>query len=158
MLTLRLDLNKDLDDTLKKHSLVHDFVIAALDGVKEAILETHQDSWKKVVPPTQDEFDRLLGVSAYKMYQNPIVNNEKTRMEFRGVLGKPTKVIGATGKTVAQMRGQEKNNRAYRNRLEINESNEKVDRRAIEMCSDSDDEVIVVKKTNKKDPSSLPTF
>ena len=155
-------------ETFAKQSLMKEFVRAASDGVKEALIDKRQSLWAKEKDPDQDEIDRLMGVTCYKMYQNPAVNNEKTRMAFRENIGVPTKTVERFGKTVEQIRGQKTGSRTYQNRLAIEASATAAADTIDVSSSGSGSEVEIVQtKKSKKDkknenpppsPPSSPEF
>ena len=121
------------------------------DGVRTALIDKRQSSWVKEEMPNQDEINRLMGVTCYEMFKNPAVNNEKSRMAFRDELGDPTKVVHKFGMTVDQIRGHEKNSRAYRNRLQIVASRSAADATInVSSGSGSDSDVVIVKTARKK--------
>ena len=144
-------------ETFAKQSLMKEFVRAASDGVKEALIDKRQSSWTKEKDPDQDEIDRLIGVTCYKMYQNPAVNNEKSRMAFREDIGVPTKTVERLGKTVEQIRGQKTGSRSYRNRLAI-ETNATTAAETIDVSSSgsSSVEVLRTKKVRKLRKMRIP--
>ena len=65
LLTTRLHIKEKNSEqvAVDKQNLVKEFVRAASDGVRTALIDKRQSSWLKEEMPDQDEINRLMGVT-----------------------------------------------------------------------------------------------